>query len=328
MATNKAELNLLMAVRKAISMEETSPKQKHVRTCIMNTWDNKSSRVFWAALKNLPFLSNEIQCFKALITIHKVIRQGHPATLTEAINEKKWIENLPRMLITDQFEYAGLIKEYVQFISYKLDFHRLHSDFNSTFDYEEYTSMKELSDVNEGYETIFELMELLDRVDQLQIFIFSSMRNAVTNECRLAAVVPLIEESYAIYRFVTSMLRAIHVRVGSMDALESLREKYINQHHMLRKFYDHSRRFVYITSLVTIPELPSTPPSFYDAEALPKMNSSFPLTSDKDEAEDFVLLNKGSDAMIPIAQNTLVAAQPQPQAPIVKSFQQLEVYFQ
>ena len=41
---DKAEQELAVHLRKATSPEETSPKQKHVRKCIVYTWDHKSSQ--------------------------------------------------------------------------------------------------------------------------------------------------------------------------------------------------------------------------------------------------------------------------------------------
>lgn len=63
------------------------------------------------------------------------------------------------------------------------------------------------------YETISEMMALQDKIDEFQKQIFNSFRGTSTNECKIAALVPLVEESYAIYNFITSMLRAMHRRM-------------------------------------------------------------------------------------------------------------------
>lgn len=62
------------------------------------------------------------------------------------------------------------------------------------------------------YETITDLMNLQDQIDQFQKLVFANFRPSSNNECRIAALVPLVEESYAIYKFATSMLRAMHKR--------------------------------------------------------------------------------------------------------------------
>ena len=60
------------------------------------------------------------------------------------------------------------------------------------------------------FETISDLMNLQDHINQFQKTVFASLGHTFNNECRIAALVPLVEESYGIYKFLTSMLRAMH----------------------------------------------------------------------------------------------------------------------
>ena len=53
-------------------------------------------------------------------------------------------------------------------------------------------------------------MTLQDQIDAFQKLIFSHFRSGANNECRISALVPLVQESYGIYKFITSMLRAMH----------------------------------------------------------------------------------------------------------------------
>lgn len=92
---DKAEHELIVNIKKATSPEESAPKQKHVRStshyhhsshtpliwhaeCIVFTWDYHSSISFWSGLRVQPILADEVQTFKALITVHKVLQEGHP----------------------------------------------------------------------------------------------------------------------------------------------------------------------------------------------------------------------------------------------------------
>jgi hypothetical protein len=91
---DKAEQELVVNIKKATSPEESAPKQKHVRStpfnhgfgsrtdlileCIVFTWDYHSSISFWSGLRVQPILADEVQTFKALITVHKVLQEGHP----------------------------------------------------------------------------------------------------------------------------------------------------------------------------------------------------------------------------------------------------------
>jgi hypothetical protein len=122
-----------------------------------------------------------------------------------------WIDSLNRGMTGEGVRgYAPLIREYVYYLLAKLSFHQQHPEFNGTFEYEEYISLKAINDPNEGYETISDLMVLQDKIDQFQKLIFSHFRSVGNNECRIAALVPLVQESYGIYKFITSMLRAMH----------------------------------------------------------------------------------------------------------------------
>lgn len=43
-----------------------------------------------------PFLADEVQTFKALYTIHKVLQEGHPIAVREAQANTGWLETLSR----------------------------------------------------------------------------------------------------------------------------------------------------------------------------------------------------------------------------------------
>ncbi|KAF3768419.1 ANTH-domain-containing protein [Cryphonectria parasitica EP155] len=269
----KSDTELAINIKKATSPDETAPKRKHVRSCIVYTWDHKSGQSFWAGLKVQPILADEVQTFKALITIHKVLQEGHPHVIREALASRGWIESLNRGMGGEGMRgYGPLIREYVYFLLAKLSFHQQHPEFNGTFEYEEYLSLKAINDPNEGYETITDLMTLQDKIDQFQKLIFSHFRNVGNNECRISALVPLVAESYGIYKFITSMLRAMHSMTGDVEALEPLRARYDAQHYRLVKFYYECSNLRYLTSLVTIPKLPQDPPNLLAEEgAAPRL---------------------------------------------------------
>ncbi|KAK2734127.1 cytoskeleton assembly control protein [Colletotrichum kahawae] len=265
---------LAINIKKATNPDETAPKRKHVRSCIVYTWDHRSSQAFWAGIKVQPILADEVQTFKALITLHKVLQEGHPNTLREAMAQRGWIDSLNRGMGGEGVRgYGPLIREYVYYLLAKLSFHQQHPEFNGTFEYEEYLSLKAINDPNEGYETITDLMTLQDKIEQFQKLIFSHFRHVGNNECRISALVPLVQESYGIYKFITSMLRAMHSTTGDADVLQPLRERYDAQHYRLVKFYYECSNLRYLTSLITIPKLPQDPPNLLaeddEAPALP-----------------------------------------------------------
>jgi hypothetical protein len=46
--------------------------------CIVFTWDYHTSQSIWNSLRVQPILSDEVQTFKALILVNKVLQEGHP----------------------------------------------------------------------------------------------------------------------------------------------------------------------------------------------------------------------------------------------------------
>ncbi|KAI7666747.1 SLA2 Src like adaptor 2 [Hortaea werneckii] len=287
---SKTETELATNIRKATSIEETAPKRKHVRACIVYTWDHKSSQSFWNGMKVSPIQADEVQTFKALITVHKVLQEGHPIALKEAQQHTAWLESLTRGVGGMSGDhgmrgYSPLIQEYIFFLVSKLGFHRNHPEFNGTFEYEEYISLKSINDPNEGYETISDLMTLQDQIDGFQKLIFSHFRSGTNNECRISALVPLVSESYGIYKFITSMLRAMHTTLGDDEALSPLRGRYDAQHYRLVRFYYECSNLRYLTSLITIPKLPQDPPNLIGedeaAPALPARPKNAEITKPK-----------------------------------------------
>ncbi|KAL8697126.1 MAG: hypothetical protein Q9224_002457, partial [Gallowayella concinna] len=272
---SRSENDLQVNIRKATSIEETAPKRKHVRACIVYTWDHKSSQSFWAGMKVQPILADEVQTFKALITVHKILQEGHPIAVKDAQANVNWLESLTRGVTGEGLRgYGPLLRDYVYFLMAKLAFHRQHPEFNGLFEYEEYISLKSINDPNEGYETISDLMTLQDQIDSFQKLIFAHFRGGANNECRISALVPLVQESYGIYKFITSMLRAMHTTTGDDDALSPLRGRYDTQHYRLLKFYYECSNLRYLTSLITVPKLPQEPPNLLaedeDRPALPR----------------------------------------------------------
>ena len=167
-----------------------------------------------------PVLSDAIPCFKALVTIHKLLVNGPHIVLSEACNEVSFLEQCARIhgsqngAFSTSYGYGPLISSYVSFLLTKIDFHRTHPEFTGNFDYEEYLSIKGVQDLDEGYKTIDEMMELQERLDLFQKSVFENFGGAAVSgsvECRVSAFVPLIDESYGMYKFVTSMLSAMHL---------------------------------------------------------------------------------------------------------------------
>ncbi|KAI6136297.1 hypothetical protein F5141DRAFT_1059478 [Pisolithus sp. B1] len=229
--------------------------------CIVYTWDYHSSISFWSGLRVQPILSDEVQTFKALITVHKVLQEGHPVTIKEAHGQTGWLETCARSVSTDgQRGYGSLIRTYVQYILAKLRFHRIRPEFNGLFEYEEYISLKGIHDPNEG-------------IRSSPSSGWSSRTSGIQPITSVAYHLwyQLVKESWGIYRFITSMLRALYRRTNDHEALEPLRQRFNAQHHNLRKFYYECSNLKFLTSLVNVPKLGQEPPNLFDSGNTPDL---------------------------------------------------------
>jgi huntingtin-interacting protein 1-related protein len=88
--SQQQEQDVALSIKKALTTDELAPKQKHVRSLILYSWQVKSPGSLFIALKTFPIISDQIVIYKALILFHKLIRQGHPQVLKEALNELGW----------------------------------------------------------------------------------------------------------------------------------------------------------------------------------------------------------------------------------------------
>ena len=55
-----------------------------------------------------PILADEVQTFKALITVHKVLQEGHPVAVKEAQANINWLESLTRGVSGEGLRGTGM----------------------------------------------------------------------------------------------------------------------------------------------------------------------------------------------------------------------------
>jgi hypothetical protein len=114
-----------------LARHESVCHAKHFRYPVTVQWNNRNIAEYQ---HRQPILADEIQTFKALITVHKVLQEGHPIVLKEAQSNTSWLESLSRGSTGGEGArgYAPLISEYIYYLMAKLAFHRQHPEFNGT----------------------------------------------------------------------------------------------------------------------------------------------------------------------------------------------------
>lgn len=286
----KAEQEVGVSIRKALNGDETAPKQKHVRVAILFTFEFKDARPIWYNIKLQNVLADEIQCYKALILIHKVLHNGHASMLHQTKREVDFMDAMKKAMRFEAVRgYKSLIFGYIDYLKTKLKFHNTYPDFPPDLDYDKYLVSGEIEDKDEKFLSLMGLMDLLDGLDAFQRSVFASIEPYSRNECRIASLVPLVEESYGIYKFCTNMLTSLHFQIpkeSAKEALAPMRENYLRQYSMLRKFYDECRTLRYLTTLVRIPELPDTPKDFVNMDRGEENHEAVPPREKTPPAED------------------------------------------
>jgi hypothetical protein len=54
------EQDVALAIKKALTTDELAPKQKHVRSLILYSWELKSPGSLFIALKTFPIISDQV----------------------------------------------------------------------------------------------------------------------------------------------------------------------------------------------------------------------------------------------------------------------------
>lgn len=76
-----------------------------------------------------------------------------------------------------------------------------------------------------------------------------------SGQCRLAPLIPVIQDSSQLYDFCVKILFRLHATLPP-DLLSGHRQRFLNQFKELRKFYINASTLQYFKNLIQIPTLP------------------------------------------------------------------------
>lgn len=80
-------------------------------------------------------------------------------------------------------------------------------------------------------------------------------------QCRLAPLVPLIQDSNPLYDHCVRIMFRLHANLPA-DLLTGHRDRFRTVFHQLKNFYGQTRVLQYFENLITVPKLPENPPNF------------------------------------------------------------------
>ncbi|KFM62103.1 Huntingtin-interacting protein 1, partial [Stegodyphus mimosarum] len=113
----------------------------------------------------------------------------------------------------------------------------------------------------------------MDEILTLQSSVFGSLdmsrSNSMTNcgQCRLAPLIPCIQDSSQLYDYTVKVLFKLHSALPP-DTLTGHRERFLKQFKSLQQFYVSASNLQYFKHLIHVPLLPENPPNFLVASDL------------------------------------------------------------
>lgn len=82
-----------------------------------------------------------------------------------------------------------------------------------------------------------------------------------SGQCRLAPLIPCIQDSNQLYDFVVRLMFLLHANLPD-DLLNGHRERFRTLFRQLNNFYKQAGQLQYFVNLIKVPSLPSNPPNF------------------------------------------------------------------
>jgi huntingtin interacting protein 1 len=156
--------------------------------------------------------------------------------------------------------YSKLIQAYYNVVCAKLDFHHRNPKFPQTLNFKDQLIPVEDNDINGYFQLAVEVFDFQATILKVQQLIFGSMdpsrpATATSVHCRIAPLVPIVEESAALYHMSLTLMRRLHSSLP-IETLTGHRERFYKQHTELHKFYFSASNLQYLETLVTVPALP------------------------------------------------------------------------
>ncbi|XP_021708106.1 huntingtin-interacting protein 1 isoform X4 [Aedes aegypti] len=309
--------NMTMSISKALSVQEMPIKVKHVRAAIIGTFHSKGGHAFWAIAIRQPIQDNRIVAWKFCHLLHKILREGHPNCCQHSMRHRSMLTEAGKLWGHLNDGYGICIKHYTKLLVTKLEFHDRNPGIPGSLALKP-GELEKIGggDINFYFQLAVEIFDYLDDIIALQATIFNSITtfcvSSMTSagQCRLAPLIPCIQDSNPLYDFVVRIMFKLHANLPS-DLLTGHRERFRTIFHQLKSFYNQSRNLQYFVNLITVPKLPDAPPNFEQQSDLGNYQAPVVVMPDSDPMEHDTE-SVVSDSLI----DTTEAAPPIPELPV------------
>ncbi|XP_034728042.1 huntingtin interacting protein 1 related b isoform X2 [Etheostoma cragini] len=281
----------LNSISKAITSAETPVKEKHARRIILGTHTEKGAFTFWSYALGFPLASSSILSWKFCHVLHKILRDGHRNVLQDCMRHHSSLVEIGKMWSNLHDKYGQLVALYTKLLCTKMEFHIKHSEILPNLEAtDEVLERTAGTDINNVFQLTVEVFDYLDTELRLAETVIRQLNTSIaistltSGQCRLAPLIQVIQDCSHLYHFTVKLLFKLHACLPA-DTLQGHRDRFHDQFHSLKTFFNKARDMLYFKRLIQIPKLPDSPPNFLHAASLAKHVKPVVVIPDEYESE-------------------------------------------
>ncbi|KAF7669623.1 hypothetical protein LDENG_00166620 [Lucifuga dentata] len=309
----------LSSISKAINSTETPVKEKHARRIILGTHREKGAYTFWSYALGFPLASSSILSWKFCHVLHKVLRDGHRNVLQDCMRHHSSLVEMGKLWGNLHDRYGQLVVLYTRLLCTKMEFHTKHSEIPPNLEVtDEVLERTAGTDINNVFQLTVEVFDYLDAELRLAETVIRQLNTSIaistltSGQCRLAPLIQVVQDSSQLYHFTVKLLFKLHACLPA-DTLQGHRERFHDQFHSLKTFFNKARDMLFFKRLIQIPKLPDSPPNFLHAASLAKHVKPVVVIPDEDEPEQLDDDDDDPEPLIEVSDSIpSMQAQPQP----------------
>ncbi|XP_030650298.1 huntingtin interacting protein 1 related b [Chanos chanos] len=288
------EKQQLSSISKAINSTETPVKEKHARRIILGTHREKGAYTFWSYAIGLPLPSSAVLSWKFCHVLHKILRDGHHNSLQDCMRHHSNIVEMGVMWgnLRDKYGYGQLVSLYSKLLCTKLKFHTKHTEIRPNLEAsDELLERTAGTDINNVFQLTVEVFDYMDAELRLAETVLRQLNTSIaistltSGQCRLAPLIQVIQDCSHLYHYTVKLLFKLHACLPA-DTLQGHRDRFHDQFHSLKTFFNRARDMLYFKRLIQIPRLPDSPPNFLRASALAEHVKPMVVIPDEEEPEE------------------------------------------
>uniref|UniRef100_A0A8D3DP92 Huntingtin-interacting protein 1-related protein n=1 Tax=Scophthalmus maximus TaxID=52904 RepID=A0A8D3DP92_SCOMX len=320
----------LSSISKAINSTETPVKEKHARRIILGTHREKGAYTFWSYALGFPLASNSILSWKFCHVLHKVLRDGHRNVLQDCMRHHSSLVEIGKLWGNLHDKYGQLVFLYSKLLCTKLEFHVKRPTIPPNLEVtDEVLERTAGTDINNVFQLTVEVFDYLDTELRLAETVIRQLNTSIaistltSGQCRLSPLIQVIQDCSHLYHYTVKLLFKLHACLPA-DTLQGHRERFHDQFHSLKTFFNKARDMMYFKRLIQIPKLPDSPPNFLHAASLAKHVKPVVVMANEDEPEQQDDDDDDPEPLIEVSDFATSSVQAQPQVCADLSFHLLQ----